>query len=80
MKMTEEYINHIQEFNFPGYWYMHEEVNTKMLLKLLIRKPIKILTGNKVKFNKVLKYSDGMRISYILQKSFMRSLINIFMT
>lgn len=70
MKMTEEYIGRIQQFNFPGYWYTHEEVNTKMFLKLLIRKPIKILTGNKVKFNKVLKYSDGMRISYITSEKF----------
>lgn len=70
MKITKEYINNIQEFNFPGYWYTHEEVNTKMFLELLIRKPIKILTRNKVSFKKVLKYSDGMRISYITQEKF----------
>ncbi len=44
MKITKEYINKIQEFNFPGYWYTHEEVNAKMFFKLLIRKPLKILT------------------------------------
>lgn len=70
MKITKEYISHIQEFNFPGYWYTHEEVNTKMFLKLLIRKPFKMLTRNKVNFNKVLKYSDGMRISFIEDKDF----------
>lgn len=52
MKITKEYINKIQEFNFPGYWYTHEEVNAKMFFKLLIRKPLKILTMNKVRFNK----------------------------
>jgi len=51
MKITKEYINKIQEFNFPGYWYTHEEVNAKMFFKLLIRKPLKILTMNKVRFN-----------------------------
>lgn len=35
MKITKEYINKIQEFNFPGYWYTHEEVNAKMFFKLL---------------------------------------------
>ena len=70
MEITKEYINSIQQFNFPGYWYTHEEVNTKMFLKLLIRKTIKILSGNRIKFNKVLKYSDGMRISYITSDKF----------
>lgn len=70
MRITEEYINRIQQFNFPGYWYTHEEVDTKMFIKLLLRKPIKMLTRNKVSFNKVLKYSDGMRISYITSEKF----------
>ena len=70
MDITEEYIAKIQEFNFPGYWYMHEEVNSKMFIKLLLRKPFKTLTFNKIKFNKILKYSDGMRISYITPKEF----------
>lgn len=49
---------------------MHEEVNAKMFIKLLIRKPLKMFTLNKIRFNKVLKYSDGMRISYIKDKEF----------
>ena len=69
MKITEEYINNIQEFNFPGYWYTHEEVNTKMFFKLLVRKPLKILTGNKVRFNKILKYSTTNRDGYREYKS-----------
>lgn len=70
MKITNNFIMNIQEFNYQGYWYMHEEVNTKMFFKLLLRKPLKILTLNKVKFNKILKYNDGMRISYIKDKDF----------
>lgn len=68
--LMENYINNIQQFNYPGYWYMHEEVNTKMFFKLLIRKPFKILSLNKLKFKKVLKYNDGMRISFIKDKDF----------
>lgn len=68
--LTEEYLKDIEEFNFDGYWYTHEEVNAKMFLKLLIRKPLKILTRNKIKFKKVLKYNDGMRISFIKDKDF----------
>lgn len=70
MKITNNFIMNIQEFNYQGYWYMHEEVNTKMFFKLLLRKPLKILTLNKFKFNKILKYNDGMRISYIKDKDF----------
>ena len=68
--ITSKYINNIQQFNYPGYWYTHEEVNIKMFLKLLIRKPFKILTLNKIKLKKILKYNDGMRISFIKDKDF----------
>ena len=67
---TDNYISEIQEFNYPGFWYTHEEVNSKMFIKLLIRKPIKLLLKNKIKFKKILKYNDGMRISFIKEKDF----------
>lgn len=70
MNITDNFIMNIQEFNYQGYWYMHEEVNTKMFLKLLLRKPLKMLTFNKIRFNKILKYNDGMRISYINKEDF----------
>lgn len=70
MKKTDEYVNSLINFNYKGYWYNHEEVNTKMFFKLLLRKPIKILTLNKVKFNKVLKYNDGMKICLPTKEEF----------
>lgn len=69
-KLTDNYINEIEEFNYPGFWYTHEEVNSKMFIKLLIRKPLKMLLKNKIKFKKILKYNDGMRISFIKEKEF----------
>lgn len=71
--ITSKYISKIEEFNYSGYWYYHEEVDTKMFFKLLIRKPFKILTLNKIKFKKVLKYNDGMRISFIKDSDFYKS-------
>lgn len=68
--ITNKYIRKIEEFNYPGYWYMHEELNLMMFMRLLIRKPFKILSLNKIKFKKILKYSDGMRISFITDKKF----------
>lgn len=62
MKITNEYINSLINFKYDDYWYTHEEVNSKMFFKLLIRKPLKLLTLNKIKFKKVLKYNDGMKI------------------
>lgn len=69
-KMTDNFISNIQEFNFPGFWYTHEEVNTKMFLKLLLRKPLKILLKDRIKFKKILKYNDGMRVSFVTKKEF----------
>lgn len=68
-EITQKFISHIEEFNFPSYWYMHEEVDSKMFAKLLVRKPIKMLFKKK-KFKKILKYNDGMRISFIKDKDF----------
>ena len=39
---TKKFISNIQQFNFDGYYYMHEEVNVKMFFKLLLRKPFKM--------------------------------------
>lgn len=66
---TNKFISNIEEFNFPSFWYMHEEVNFKMFLKLLVRKPLKILLKKK-KFKKILKYNDGMRISFVKEEEF----------
>ncbi len=70
MNITNQYINSLINFNYNGYWYTHEEVDNKMFWKLLIRKPLKILTLNKVKFNKVLKYKDGMKICLPTKEEF----------
>ena len=70
MDMTNEFISKIQQFNFPGYWYTHEEVNFKMFIKLLARKPFKMLARDKQKFKPILRYNDGMRISYVKPKDF----------
>lgn len=70
MKITDDYINSLINFNYDGYWYNHEEVNGKKLFKLFLRKPIKVLTLNKVKFDKVLKYNDGMKICLPTKEEF----------
>ena len=61
-KITKDYIKKIQQFNYSGYWYMHEEVNFNMFIKLSFIKILKILTLNKIKFKKILRYNDGIRI------------------
>lgn len=70
MTETDKFINNITQFHFNGYWYTHEEVNTKMFIKLLIRKPIKMISGNKLCNKKILKYNDGMKLSYINSTEF----------
>ena len=70
MKITNDYINSLINFNYDSYWYTHEEVNIKMFLKLCIRKPFKVLSLNKLKFKKVLKYNDGMKICLPTKEEF----------
>lgn len=69
INIVNDYINKITQFNYPGYWYTHEEVNFKMFCKLIIRKPLKLLQPKRF-FKPVLKYSDGMKISFINQNDF----------
>ncbi len=67
MEYTNDFIENITGYQVDNFWYPHEEVNTKMFLKLLIEKPFKLLG---VKFKKVTKYKDGMYLSYISAKDF----------
>ncbi len=70
MNITNEYIQSLTNLNYPGYWYFHEEVNFPMFLKLLLRKPLKLITLNKIKFKKILKYNDGIRICIPTKEEF----------
>lgn len=67
--ITNKFISNIEEFNIPSYWYTHEEVDSKMFFKLLLRKPFKMIFRNK-KFKKILKYNDGVKISFIEKNDF----------
>lgn len=67
---TNEFINNITEFKIDGYWYTHEEPNLKMIIKLILRKPFKMLFKSKLFNKKILKYNDGMKLSYIKSDEF----------
>lgn len=71
MDKVHKYLNNITQLNYPGYWYTHEEINFKMFIKLLLRKPFKMIFRNKY-YKPVLKYNDGMRISFIKPEKFYR--------
>lgn len=69
MDIVYEYLNSITQLNYKGYWYTHEEVDFKMFAKLLVRKPLKLILRKK-KFKQILRYKDGMRITFIKQEDF----------
>lgn len=69
MELVYEYLNKITEFKYEGYWYTHEEVDTKMFLKLLVRKPIKTVFKNRY-YKPILRYKDGMRTTFIKPEEF----------
>lgn len=64
------FIDKIEKYDFQGYWYDHEKVDGKMFIKLLVRKPFKMLLSRFVKFGKVLKYKDGMRVTFVSETEF----------
>lgn len=70
MKYTNDFIDNITQFKFNGYWYMHEEPNKSIIFKLMIRKPMKMLLNNKVFNKKILRYNDGMKISFVKPNEF----------
>lgn len=69
MDKVNNYLNNITQLHYDGYWYTHEEVNFKMFTKLIARKPFKIILKNK-HFKPILKYNDGMQISFIKPNEF----------
>lgn len=71
MDKVNKYLENITQLKYEGYWYTHEEVNLKMFFKLLLRKPLKLVLRKK-HFDPILKYSDGMRISFIKKEEFYR--------
>lgn len=70
MDVTNEYINSLIDFNVDSYYYMHEEPNSKVVAKLLMRKPVKMLSKNKNKFKPVLRYNDGVYLSFPTKEEF----------
>lgn len=69
MDIVNNYLKSITQLNYNGYWYTHEEVNSKMFMKLLLRKPLKLIFRKK-HFKQILRYNDGMRISFIKPEEF----------
>lgn len=70
MMETDKFLDEITEFNIDSYWYIHEEVNLKMFLMLLVRKIVKFITFNKVILNRPMKYNDGVKISFTTKEKF----------
>ena len=69
MDIVNKYTKNLTQLNYEGFWYTHEEVNIKMFFKLLMMKPIKTIYRRK-KYKRVLRYNDGMKISFIKPKDF----------
>ena len=70
MNITNDFINSLINYRFNSYYYMQEEPNAKIILKLLARKPFKILSRDKSKFKPILRYNDGMKIALPSKEEF----------
>ena len=66
---TQEYINEIKNFTLEYYWYYQENVETKMIPRLILNKILKKIPGMKKYEKKALTYSP-MWISYIQPEEF----------
>jgi hypothetical protein len=70
LKITQNFLDEIVQYKYKGFWYVDEELNNNMFWKLLLQKPIKIVSMNKIKFKKVLNTDGKMYISYIGPQKF----------
>ena len=64
-----QYVNELIDFKLDNYWYIQENTNFKMAVKLAIRKIVYILTFKKVDLEKPLLYNT-MYLSYPSEEKF----------
>ena len=64
-----DYIDELINFKLDNYWYMQENTNLVMFIKLIIRKLVYILSLKKIELKKPLLYS-GMNLAYPTEKEF----------
>lgn len=68
--ITKQYIASITQFEYDGYWYYHEDADFKMVLKLTLQKPFKMLFHKFHYFKKITKYDQRLHISFIQKEAF----------
>lgn len=66
---TERYVEKLRNFSLEYYWYYQENVEAKMLPRLMLNKILKKIPGMKNKIKKALAYSP-MWISYVTPEEF----------
>lgn len=64
LKITDEFIKKITDFETPYYWYYQENVTYKMLPQLILNKILAKIPGGKKHIKKALRYSP-MLLSFI---------------
>lgn len=69
-KYYQEFLNEITTYDFPGYWYWNEYPDAKMITKLVLVKPFKILFHRIHEFKKITRYDDRMRIAFFRPELF----------
>ena len=71
-KITQEYIDEIRNFTLEYYWYYQENVEAKMLPRLMLNKVLKKIPGMR-KFEKKALTHSPMWVSYIRPEEFYHS-------
>ena len=69
LKETKEYIDQLIEFKSDFYWYYQENVNAKMVPRLVVNKVLKLLTAGKYAGKKPLTHPQ-IWLSYITPERF----------
>lgn len=66
----EQFIEEITQYHYDGFWYMNEYPNAKMIRRLIMRKPFKILLGRFHTFSRITTYEGQMRIAFMKPQEF----------
>ena len=73
MTVTDRFIDRIIQYRFSGYWYYHENADAKMIFRLCLQKPLRIMFGKFYRFRKITKYNDQLYMIYIQPDDYYRA-------
>jgi len=69
MNITNEYLDELIQYRPNDFWYMQEKLTFVMFVQMCVRKVVRIVTGDKVRLKRPLRY-EPMEVSMVSREQF----------